>query len=33
CHRALASDRRLHNYHWGVDRKRAMLTYERVRAA
>lgn len=33
CHRALASDQRLHNYHWGVARKRAMLTYERVRAA
>ncbi len=28
CHRALASDGRLHNYHWGVARKRAMLTYE-----
>lgn len=33
CHRALAADRRLHNYHWGVARKRAMLTYEKVRAA
>ncbi len=33
CHRALASDRRLHNYHWGKARKRAMLTYEKVRAA
>lgn len=33
CHRALAADGRLHNYHWGVDRKRAMLTYERVNAA
>ena len=33
CHRALASDRRLHNYHWGTARKRAMLTYEKVRAA
>lgn len=31
CHRVLASDNRLHNYHWGVDRKRAMLTYEHVR--
>ncbi len=31
CHRALASDKRLHNYHWGVVRKRAMLTYEAVR--
>jgi len=28
CHRALAADRRLHNYHWGVERKRAMLAYE-----
>ncbi|MDJ0919990.1 MAG: methylated-DNA--[protein]-cysteine S-methyltransferase [Henriciella sp.] len=33
CHRALASDRRLHNYHWGTARKRAMLTYEKVHAA
>ena len=33
CHRALASDGRLHNYHWGVARKRAMLTYERAHAA
>ncbi|MEL6831187.1 MAG: methylated-DNA--[protein]-cysteine S-methyltransferase [Pseudomonadota bacterium] len=33
CHRALASDRRLHNYHWGVARKRAMLTFEAVRCA
>ena len=33
CHRALASDGRLHNYHWGVDRKRAMLTLERAHAA
>ncbi|MCI4643763.1 MAG: methylated-DNA--[protein]-cysteine S-methyltransferase [Hyphomonadaceae bacterium] len=32
CHRALASDRRLHNYHWGVDRKRAMLAYEAAHA-
>lgn len=28
CHRALAADRRLHNYHWGIERKRAMLAYE-----
>lgn len=28
CHRALASDGRLHNYHWGVRRKRAMLALE-----
>jgi AraC family transcriptional regulator of adaptative response/methylated-DNA-[protein]-cysteine methyltransferase len=33
CHRALASDGRLHNYHWGTARKRAMLTYEKVHAA
>ncbi|MEL6258860.1 MAG: methylated-DNA--[protein]-cysteine S-methyltransferase [Pseudomonadota bacterium] len=33
CHRALAADGRLHNYHWGVARKRAMLTYEAARAA
>ena len=32
CHRALAADGRLHNYHWGIERKRAMLTYERVHA-
>ena len=30
CHRALSADKRLHNYHWGIDRKRAMLAYERV---
>ena len=33
CHRALAADGRLHNYHWGVARKRAMLTYEAVRTS
>ncbi len=33
CHRALAADGRLHNYHWGVARKRAMLAYERAHAA
>ena len=33
CHRALAADGRLHNYHWGVARKRAMLIYERAHAA
>ncbi len=33
CHRALAADGRLHNYHWGVARKRAMLVYERAHAA
>ena len=32
CHRALAADGRLHNYHWGLPRKRAMLAYERVHA-
>ena len=31
CHRALAQDGRLHNYHWGVRRKRAMLALECVR--
>lgn len=31
CHRVLTADRRLHNYHWGTDRKRAMLAYESVR--
>ena len=33
CHRALAADGRLHNYHWGVARKRAMLVMERAHAA
>lgn len=33
CHRALSSDQRLHNYHWGVRRKRAMLVYELAQAA
>jgi AraC family transcriptional regulator of adaptative response/methylated-DNA-[protein]-cysteine methyltransferase len=33
CHRALAADGRLHNYHWGVARKRAMLVYERAHVA
>lgn len=28
CHRVLASDRRLTGYHWGVERKRAMLAWE-----
>ncbi|MEO1028273.1 MAG: bifunctional helix-turn-helix domain-containing protein/methylated-DNA--[protein]-cysteine S-methyltransferase [Pseudomonadota bacterium] len=32
CHRALSSDQRLHNYHWGVRRKRAMLVYELAQA-
>ena len=33
CHRALAADKRLHNYHWGTARKRAMLAYEIVHSA
>lgn len=28
CHRVLASDGRLNGYHWGLERKRAMLAYE-----
>ncbi|WP_421789537.1 methylated-DNA--[protein]-cysteine S-methyltransferase [Hyphobacterium sp.] len=32
CHRVLASDGRLTGYHWGVNRKRAMLAYEAVSA-
>lgn len=28
CHRVLSSDGRLTGYHWGVNRKRAMLAYE-----
>ncbi len=32
CHRALSASGKLHNYHWGLARKRCMLTYERVRA-
>jgi AraC family transcriptional regulator of adaptative response/methylated-DNA-[protein]-cysteine methyltransferase len=28
CHRVLAADGRLTGYHWGVERKRAMLAYE-----
>ena len=32
CHRVLASDGRLTGYHWGVDRKRAMLAWEAARA-
>ncbi len=31
CHRVLASDGTLHGYHWGVDRKRAMLAVEAAR--
>ncbi|HEY5048811.1 MAG TPA: methylated-DNA--[protein]-cysteine S-methyltransferase [Rhizomicrobium sp.] len=33
CHRVLASDGRLHGYHWGLTRKRAMLAVEAARAA
>ncbi|MGF1461835.1 MAG: methylated-DNA--[protein]-cysteine S-methyltransferase [Maricaulaceae bacterium] len=32
CHRVLARDDRLTGYHWGVDRKRAMLVYEAEQA-
>jgi len=32
CHRVLASDGRLTGYHWGVERKRAMLMYEAASA-
>ena len=28
CHRILGADQRLTGYHWGVDRKRAMLAFE-----
>ncbi|MEE9272393.1 MAG: methylated-DNA--[protein]-cysteine S-methyltransferase [Robiginitomaculum sp.] len=28
CHRILGSDKRLTGYHWGVERKRAMLAFE-----
>lgn len=31
CHRILGADKRLTGYHWGVDRKRAMLSFEAVR--
>lgn len=31
CHRVLASDGRLTGYHWGLNRKRAMLAYEAAR--
>lgn len=30
CHRILGSDQRLTGYHWGVERKRAMLAFEEV---
>jgi AraC family transcriptional regulator of adaptative response/methylated-DNA-[protein]-cysteine methyltransferase len=32
CHRVLATDGRLTGYHWGVNRKRAMLAYEAASA-
>jgi len=32
CHRVLASNGALTGYHWGVERKRAMLAYEAARA-
>ena len=31
CHRILGADRRLTGYHWGVERKRAMLAFESIR--
>ncbi|KAA5803803.1 methylated-DNA--[protein]-cysteine S-methyltransferase [Alkalicaulis satelles] len=31
CHRVLAGDGRLTGYHWGLERKRAMLAYEAAR--
>ena len=31
CHRVLSYDGRLTGYHWGVERKRAMLAYEAAR--
>ena len=31
CHRILGADQRLTGYHWGVERKRAMLAFEQVR--
>ena len=33
CHRVLGSDGALHGYHWGLERKRAMLAVEAARAA
>jgi AraC family transcriptional regulator of adaptative response/methylated-DNA-[protein]-cysteine methyltransferase len=33
CHRVLRSGGQLGGYHWGVDRKRAMLTWEKLARA
>jgi AraC family transcriptional regulator of adaptative response/methylated-DNA-[protein]-cysteine methyltransferase len=30
CHRVLRAGGALGGYHWGVDRKRAMLAWERL---
>lgn len=29
CHRVIAKSGKIHNYRWGAERKRAMLTYEK----